>query len=88
MGIFEVLLYSAPQLRNIGSFNPAKLEPVWKDWLKRSERVFIDTFGGDFKKFFGAIAIVYKNAKQERSDPEEAIKEWIMAEITELKKHH
>ena len=84
--IYAVLGASAPQLRNIGTFNPAKLDPVWKDWLMRAERVFIDTFGGDFQAFFGAVATVYQNAKDDELDPSNEIKEWLMAEIRELKK--
>lgn len=88
MDIYGVLLRSAPQLKNVGSFNPEKLDPEWKDWLMRAERVFIDVFGGDFKAFFGAIATVYKNAKDEEGDPAVAIQAWIQAEIAELKKKH
>lgn len=83
-GIYEALQQAVPQLRDIGSFNPEKLDPAWKDWMFRAERVYIDTFGGDFKEFFGAVATVYNNAKEEETDPEQDIRDWLMAEISEL----
>lgn len=86
MSICEVLLQSAPQLKNVGSFNPKKLDPEWKPWLMRAERVFIDTFGGDFKRFFGTIAQEYKKAKEAKLDPEARIQDWILEEIAELDK--
>ncbi|MBY0538668.1 hypothetical protein K2P47_04725 [Patescibacteria group bacterium] len=83
-GIYDALQEAVPQLQNIGSFNPKKLDPEWKDWLMRAERVYIDTFAGDFKLFFGAVATVYKNALDEETDPEQDIQDWIMAEIAVL----
>lgn len=84
VGICTVLLEVAPQLRNVGSFNPKKLDPEWKDWLMRAERVFIDTFGGDFKAFFGSIAFEYRSALEAREDPEKRIMDWILGEIAKL----
>ena len=85
-GICDVLLQTAPQLRHIGSYNPTKLDPAWKPWLMRAERVFIDTFAGDFKRFFGAIATEYKNASEAGLDPETRIMDWIREEIRTLKR--
>ena len=85
-GIYAALQQAVPQLRDIGSFNPEKLDPLWKDWMFRAERVYIDTFAGDFRKFFGAVATVYQNAKEEKTDPEQDIKDWIMAEIADLER--
>jgi len=87
LGIYEVLQNAAPQLKNVGSFNPKKLDPEWKPWLMKAERVFIDTFGGDFKKFFGTIATVHQNAIADGDNPEQSIEDWINAEIAELDKH-
>jgi len=85
-GICEVLLGATPQLRNVGSFDPKKLDPAWKSWLMRAERIFIDKYGGDFKQFFGTIAFEYKKAMEAGMDPEARILEWITDEVAELKR--
>lgn len=86
MSIYDVLQGAVPQLKNIGSFNPAKLDPVWKDWLMRAERVYIDTYAGDFRAFFGAIASIHQNATKQGGNTDLAIKNWIMDEIAALKR--
>ena len=85
MKALEALGAAVPQLKHIGSFNPANLEPESKNFLMRTERVFIDAYAGRFKEFFGAAAIVYQDAKRKGQDPEQAIVQWIDNEVRVLK---
>lgn len=85
MQVLEALEVAARQLKHIGSFDPHKLPPEDKAFLLSTERVYEETFEGSFFEFFGAIAMVYKDAKAKDEDPEQAIKTWIKQEIANLR---
>ncbi|MFT5849613.1 MAG: hypothetical protein ACI9H6_000422 [Patiriisocius sp.] len=83
--VMEAIKEGTPQLANVGSFNPAKLDPKLKPFLMAVERVFIETFDGYLPDFLGACLMVYNDAKEKQEDPEKAVADWVGSEIAVLR---